>query len=218
MIMTDLAPDQVLRFLNWRYATKKFKTDAPIPDEAWSVLEQSLVLAPSSFGLQPWKFLVIDDVATREQLRKLSWNQSQVTDASKYVVLTALRTTTDDDVDRYIERSCEVRGGTPEAMKGYRDVIAGFLVSGWAAKDLFGWNARQAYIALGQLMTAAAMMGIDTCPMEGIDMAGYDELLGLKGTRFATLCACAVGYRADDDKYAGAPKVRYPHDDIIERR
>ena len=115
-------------------------------------------------------------------------------------------------------RTSEVRGTPVESLAGYRNVIADFLLKGWAAKDLFGWNARQAYIALGQFMTTASAMGIDTCPMEGIDMNGYDELLGLKETRYATLCACAVGYRSADDKYAAAPKVRYAHDEIIEYR
>ena len=216
--MTELTPEQIVERLNWRYAVKKFDADKQIPGDVWAAIEQSLLLAPSSFGLQPWKFVVVDDPELRAKLCQASWRQSQVVDADRYVVFTALRTTTDDDVDRYIARQCEVRGGEVEALKGYRDVIAGFLVKGWAAKDLFGWNARQAYLALGQMMTAAAAMGVDTCPMEGVDMAAYDELLGLKDTRYATLCACAVGYRADDDKYAGAPKVRYALDEIIEHR
>jgi nitroreductase len=215
--MTD-TPARVLARLQWRYATKKFDPSKSIPDDAWLVLEQALVLAPSSFGLQPWKFLVIDDTALRQDLRQQSWNQAQVTDACRYVVIAALRTTTEEDVDRFIERTSEVRGTSVESMQRYRDVIAGFLVKSWAANDLFGWNARQAYLALGQFMTAAAMMGIDTCPMEGIDANGYDRLLGLHGSRYATLCACAAGYRAADDKYGAAPKVRYPLDQVIERR
>ena len=216
--MIDLTPDQLLERLNWRYAVKSFDPDKKIPDDAWAAIEQSLLLAPSSFGLQPWKFLVVDDKGLRQQLKEASWNQSQVVDADRYVVFTALRTTTEEDVDRYIGRQCEVRGIPPDALKGYGDLIAGFVVKGWPAKDLFGWNARQAYIALGQMMASAAALGIDTCPMEGVDMAGYDELLGLKDTRYATLCACAVGYRADDCKYAGAPKVRFPLDEVIEHR
>lgn len=216
--MTFLTPEQVLAQLEWRYAAKKFDAAKKVPAQTWQALEQALVLAPSSFGLQPWRFLVIEDTGLRAELRKASWGQAQVTDADRYVVFTALRTTTDEDVDRFMQRTAEVRGTPVEAMAGYRNVIADFLVKGWAAKDLFGWNARQAYIALGQFMTAAAAMGVDTCPMEGIDMTAYDELLGLNGTRYATLCACAVGYRAADDKYASAPKVRYAPDELIERR
>ena len=216
--MSNLSPAEVLQQLQWRYAVKSFDSSKKIPADAWQVLEQSLVLAPSSFGLQPWKFITVTDNNLREQLRAASWNQSQVVEADHYVVFAALRTTTEDDVDRFMQRTSEVRGMSVESMAGYRNVIADFLVSGWAAKDLFGWNARQTYIALGQFMTAAAAMGIDTCPMEGIDMFGYDELLNLKDTRYATLCACAVGYRAADDKYGAAPKVRYPLDEVIERR
>jgi nitroreductase len=216
--MDNMSPEQVLEHLQWRYAVKSFDSAKKIPDDAWETLEQSLVLAPSSFGLQPWKFLIIDDQDLRAKLREASWNQAQVVQADRYVVFTALRTTTDDDVDRLMQRTSEVRGTPIENLTGYRNVIADFLLKGWAAKDLFGWNARQTYIALGQFMTAAASMGIDTCPMEGIDMNSYDELLGLKETRYATLCACAIGYRSADDKYAPAAKVRYPREAIIEHR
>ncbi|MBL9077409.1 MAG: NAD(P)H-dependent oxidoreductase [Planctomycetes bacterium] len=212
------SPDQLLRCLQWRYATKRFDPTRRIPDATWQALEQALVLAPSSFGLQPWKFVVVDDPALRTALRAQSWNQSQVTDAHRYVVIAALRTTNEHDVDRFLQRTAEVRGTPIESMAGYGKVIKDFLVKGWAAKDLFGWNARQAYIALGQLMTAAALLGVDTCPMEGIDANGYDRVLGLHGSRYATLCACALGYRAADDKYATAPKVRYAPDQVIERR
>jgi nitroreductase len=216
--MSTLSPEQALDLLQWRYAVKSFDSDKKIPDDAWETLEQSLILAPSSFGLQPWKFLIVDDKNLRVQLRDASWNQAQVIESDRYVVFAALRTTTDEDVDRFMARTSEVRGTPIENLAGYRNVIAEFLLKGWAAKDLFGWNARQTYIALGQFMTAAAAMGIDTCPMEGIDMNGYDELLGLKETRYATLCACAVGYRAANDKYAAAPKVRYARDEVIEHR
>ena len=216
--MSTLSPEQALDLLQWRYAVKSFDSGKKIPDDAWETLEQSLILAPSSCGLQPWKFLIVDDKNLRVQLRDASWKQAQVTESDRYVVFAALRTTTDEDVDRFMARTSEVRGTPIENLAGYRNVIAEFLLKGWAAKDLFGWNARQTYIALGQFMTAAAAMGIDTCPMEGIDMNGYDELLGLKETRYATLCACAVGYRAADDKYAAAPKVRYARDEVIEHR
>ncbi|MBX3462262.1 MAG: NAD(P)H-dependent oxidoreductase [Planctomycetes bacterium] len=211
-------PERLLQILRWRYATKRFDKDRRIPAPVWEALEQALVLAPSSFGLQPWKFLVVDDPALRQELRRQSWNQSQVTDADRYVVFTALRTTTEHDVERFLQRTTAVRGTPPGQLAGYGKVIVDFLQKGWAAKDLFGWNARQAYLALGQFMTAAALLGVDTCPMEGIDANGYDRALGLHGSRYATLCACAVGYRAGDDKYAAAPKVRYPADEVIERR
>ena len=97
-------------------------------------------------------------------------------------------------------------------------MIVGFLEKGWASRDLQAWNTRQVYLALGQFMTAAAMLGIDTCPMEGIDMAAYDRVLGLDDTPFTTAVACTAGHRADADKYAMAPKVRYDAAEVIEHR
>ena len=216
--MTTSTPSAVLQQLNWRYATKRFDPTRQIPAEAWAALEQSLVLAPSSFGLQPWKFFVVDTPALRQQLRAASWNQTQVTDASRYVVFAGLRTLTVADVDRYLQRQCEVRGVTMESLAGYRSMMADFVAKGWASKDLAGWNARQVYIALGQFMASAALLGVDTCPMEGIDAAAYDRILGLEGTPYAALCGCAAGYRAADDKYAAAPKVRFPAAQLIEHR
>ena len=216
--MPTTTPTDLLQQLNWRYATKRFDPNRPVPAATWAALEQSLVLAPSSFGLQPWKFLVVATPTLRQQLRAASWGQSQVTDASHYVVFTGLRTTTEADVDRFLQCQSQVRGASLESMAGYRKVLVDFLAKGWASKDLAAWNARQAYIALGQFMTAAAMLGVDTCPMEGIDMNGYDRVLGLDGTRYTTLCACAAGYRAADDKYATAAKVRFPLAEVVEHR
>ena len=209
---------ELLTQLRWRYATKRFDATRTIPADTWSALEQALLLAPSSFGLQPWKFVVATTPAVRQQLRAASWGQAQVTDASHYVVFAGLRTTTVEDVDRFLQCQSQVRGTPLESMAGYRKVLVDFLAKGWASKDLAAWNARQGYIALGQFMTAAAMLGVDTCPMEGIDMAAYDRILGLDGTRYTTLCGCAAGYRAADDKYATAAKVRFPLGEVIERR
>lgn len=209
---------ELLTQLRWRYATKRFDPQKTIAADTWSALEQALLLAPSSFGLQPWKFVVASTPAVRQQLRAASWGQSQVTDASHYVVFAGLRTTTVEDVDRFLQCQSQVRGTPLESMAGYRKVLVDFLAKGWASKDLAAWNARQGYIALGQFMTAAAMLGVDTCPMEGIDMAAYDRILGLEGTRYTTLCGCAAGYRAADDKYASAPKVRFPLGEVIEHR
>jgi nitroreductase len=204
-----------LRQLQWRYAVKKFDPNKKIPEEVWQVLEQSLVLAPSSFGLQPWLFVVVTDSAIREQLLPHSWGQRQVVDASHLVVLAINKNITPAYVDRYLARTAEVQGTPLEALQGFGNVIKEFITNPPPGLDLKEWATRQTYIALGQFMTSAAVLGIDTCPMEGIVPAKYDEILGLVGTDYATVVACPAGYRAEDDKYATKPKVRFPASEVV---
>ncbi len=212
-----MTPAKLLESLQFRYATKKFDADRKIPADIWSVLEQALLLAPSSFGLQPWKFLVIDDPALRAELAKKSWGQSQVTDASHLVVFTTRTDVTEADVDRFMSSLTEIQGRSPESLSGYRNVITGFAAN-MTPEARHAWNVRQTYIALGQFMASAAVLGIDTCPLEGLEPAGYDEVLGLTGSGYATSVACAAGYRSPEDKYASTPKARFPLAEIIEHR
>lgn len=210
--MTTVSPSSILDALQFRYATKQFDPARKIDAATWSALEQSLVLTPSSFGLQPWKFLVITDHAVREQLVEHSWGQRQVADCSHLVVM-AVRTSVDEAyIDRFIARIAEVRGVPAQSLAGYRGMMAGSL--GMMTPD---WAAKQAYIALGQFMLAAAMLGIDTCPMEGFLPAKYDEILGLSSQGLTTAVLCPAGYRAATDKYATLPKVRWAADDVIAR-
>lgn len=213
--MTPLPTSQLLEALKWRYATKKFDAQKKIPAETWAALEESLVLAPSSFGAQPWKFLVVDNAELRAKLVACSWGQTQVVEASHLVVFVFKTGLDEAHIDRYMARTAEVRGTTAEAMAPFKKVIMGSLDGARAKGFLDTWQSRQVYIALGQFMTSAALLGIDTCPMEGIEPAKYDELLGLSGTGYTTLCACPAGYRAEDDKYARTPKVRFAHEQVV---
>jgi nitroreductase len=213
--MTPIASTQLTAALDWRYATKKFDPTKKIPADVWAALEHSLVVSPSSFGLQPWKFIVVNDPAVRAKLLPFSWGQQQVVDAACHVVF-ALRQGVDvAHVDKFLSRQVEVRGGSVEALAGYRGMMTGFVEKITAAGGIDHWATKQVYIALGQFMAAAALLGVDACPMEGIDPAAYDEILGLKGSGFATVVSCSVGYRAADDKHAAAPKVRFPVADVL---
>jgi nitroreductase len=209
-----ISTTDLLAALNFRYATKAFDPARKIPSETWAAIESSLALTPSSFGLQPWKFLVIDSPEIREKLKPASWGQPQVTDASHLVVLTARTDLTQDDIDSWVARLSEVQGTPLEALAGLSGVISSFSAT-MDAPAKQAWNTRQLYIALGQLMTAAAVIGIDTCPLEGISTADYDEILGLKGSGYATAVACVLGYRSADDKYATKPKARFPEEKVI---
>ena len=213
-----LAPEELIQAQLWRYATKKFDATRKIAPEAWAALEQSLLLSPSSFGLQPWKFLVVTDPALKSRLRSVSWNQGQVEECSHLVVFTAREKMSEGDVDRLLARTAEVRQQPLEAMAAYKGMMMGHLVEGPGAATSGLWAARQAYIALGNFMTSAALLGVDTCAMEGLDAGQYDLILGLEGTGYHTVCACPAGFRAEDDVYASKPKVRFPLDEVIERK
>ncbi|MEK6257231.1 MAG: NAD(P)H-dependent oxidoreductase [Planctomycetota bacterium] len=213
--MKPVSNETVLRQLQWRHATKKFDATKAISADDWSTLEQTLVLTPSSYGLQPWKFVVITDPVTKAQLLPLSWGQRQVVDASHVVVFAIRQNLSEADIDKYLARIVEVRGGSIEALAGFRRMMVGDLLGG--AIDLNHWASLQAYIALGQFMATAAMVGIDTCPMEGIDPARYDEVLGLNELGYGTVVACVAGYRASDDKYASVAKVRFKAEDVVLR-
>jgi len=214
--MDTLTPTALVAQLQWRYATKKFDASKKIPADVWSALEESLVLTPSSFGLQPWKFIVVTDPAVKEQILTASWKQTQPVDCSHHVVFAAKNELSEADVDRFLQRQVEVRGGTLEALAGYRNVIVGFAAKGAREGWLKEWSIRQSYIAIGNFMTSAAVLGIDTCPMEGIVPEQYDKILGLEGSGYSTAVACAAGYRATTDKYATAPKVRFKAGEIIQ--
>lgn len=213
--MNPQTPDQILAALQWRYATKVFDPEKKIPEAEWKTLEESLVLTPSSFGLQPWEFVVVEDQEVREQLVEHSWNQRQVADASHLLVI-ALRTDVDESyVDRFVSRVEEVRG--EPGFTGYRDMMVGFIQN-LDEEGVKHWGKLQTYIALGQFMSVAAMMKIDTCPMEGFVAAEYDRILGFEDRRLTTAVLCPAGYRSEEDKYARLPKVRFEADDVITRQ
>jgi len=215
--MNNETTQQLLNALQWRYATKVFDATQKIPADIWQTLERALVLTPTSYGLQPYHFLVINDPAKRAELLPHSWNQKQVVDASHLVVFTARTKVTDADVAKLIQRTSNIRKIPAESLNFYRDLMLGDVVNGPRGKTAHEWAARQAYIALGNLMTCAAVLGVDACPMEGLNPAEYDRVLGLNGSGYATVVACALGYRAANDKYASLPKVRYETNELVQQ-
>lgn len=210
------SPENLLKTLHWRYATKKFDPTRKIPEETWQVLEQSLLLSPSSFGLQPWKFLVVNNPEVRQTLLGASWNQSQVVDASHLVVFAAKQEVQEADVDRYVNRMAEVQQTSVDALQGFSGMVKGYLEHPPFPLDVAEWTKRQTYVALGFFMTAAAMLGVDTCPMEGFEPAKYDEVLGLSEQGYTAAVLCPAGYRAEDDKSASRPKIRFRFEDVVQ--
>lgn len=204
---------QLVDSYNWRYAVKKFDSTKRIDSETWAAIEKSLVLTPSSFGLQPWKFIVISSPENKAKLPAISWNQTQPGDCSHMVVFAARKALDEAYLDAFLASTAKMRNVPVESLAGYRKVILGFL-QGTAGRHL-AWSSNQTYIALGQLLASAAMLGVDACPMEGIVAAEYDKLLGLDGSDYTTVVGCALGFRHTDDHYAAQPKVRFDASEMI---
>ena len=215
--MSFINQKQLLDQLNWRYATKQFDPNKKINAQDWSALEDALLLTPSSGGLQPWKFIVVTDSAVRAKLLPASYGQAQIKDASHLVVFAAKQNFSEADVDSHIKHLAEVQGVSIDALSPLRNMLVGGIVQAMDAKGRDAWARNQAYIALGNLLTSAALLGIDACPMEGFDRPQYDEVLGLPAQGFATAVIATVGYRLPTDKYANAPKVRFPKEQIFGR-
>lgn len=212
-LMPDLTPSTLIERLAWRYAVKQFDSNRRIPAETWNAIEQSLIMAPSSFGLQPWRFLVITDSKIKDQLPPISWHQTQPRDCSHMVVLTARKSLDEAYVERFIQSVADTRAVPRENLNGYRNAILKSVLD--SEGQHLQWNSRQVYIALGQLMMAAAIVGVDSCPMEGIDTHEYDKMFQLMDSNYTTIVTCALGYRSNSDKYATAAKVRFPKSEVV---
>ncbi len=215
--MNPIEPSLLLDQLRWRYATKAFDPERRIPEELWSKLQDVLILTPSSYGLQPWKFIVITKPELKEDLVEAAYGQRQVADCSHLVVLTAVTHLGEADIDRWIETIHAVQGRPPEALAGYRNMMVSDLVNGPRSENIPAWAKLQCYIALGNFMTSAALLGIDTCPMEGFIPSRVDAILGLEPDALTTAVLCPAGYRSPNDKYATMPKARYAEADLIRR-
>ncbi len=205
---------ELLQALNWRYATKTFDATKKVPDDVFANILEAARLAPSSYGLELWKFVVVDSVELRAKVREVAWNQGQVTDASHLVVLCRQATATADDVEKFVKYTAEVRGMEVSMLDGYKQMMLGD-VPNRTEENKAAWMGKQVYIALGFLMAAAAEAGVDTCPMEGFDPAKVDEILGLEARGLKSVVLCAVGYRSAEDKYGMAKKVRKPASEVI---
>jgi nitroreductase len=213
-----LAPAALVAAQARRYSAKKFDPSREIPDPVWSALERALVYSPSSSGLQPWRFVILSDRARRETLVPLSFNQRQVADSSHLVIFQAKEKLDHAHLDRWVRRLGEVRGLPWERQASQKERLAKQLIEApQPGFDPLEFAKRQVYIALGNFLSAAALLGIDTCPMEGFQPEAYDKELGLEGSGFRSVVLAAAGYGAADDANAHAPKTRFPQEDVILR-
>ena len=200
--------------LNWRYATKKFDAAKKVSKKDLENLLEATSLSASSYGLQPYEILVVEDNEIRSKLQPAAWGQSQITEASHLIVLANQSTFGEELVDDYLSNVSETRNIPTKDLQGYADFMKSKLLP-MSESAKATWTARQTYIALGNLLSAAADLKIDTCPMEGFDNAQFNELLGLKEKGLNAAVLVAVGYRSEEDSTQHYKKVRKSKSDLI---
>ncbi|OMQ11930.1 NAD(P)H-dependent oxidoreductase [[Flexibacter] sp. ATCC 35103] len=200
--------------LNWRYATKKFDATKKISTEDLNTLKEAVRLAASSYGLQPYKVIIVENPEIREQLKAAAYGQTQITDASQLFVFANDLNAGAESVDAYIKNISETRGVPVDALAGFADMMKGTIANlSQDAKNI--WTAKQTYIALGTLLSAASELKIDATPMEGFNPAAFNEILGLDKLGLNASVIATVGYRHDEDDAQHYKKVRKSHEELF---
>jgi nitroreductase len=200
---------------NWRYATKKFNSEKKISNSDLEILKEAIQLSSSSYGLQPYKVLIIENEEIRKQLQPASWGQSQITDASHLLVFASVTNVDAEYITHYAENMAKTRNIPFDSVKGYADFMIGNIASLTPEKQII-WAQKQAYLALGNLLNAAAELKIDVTPMEGFLPEQYNEILGLKEKGLHATLVATIGYRHDEDETQHYAKVRKPITELFE--
>ena len=198
----------IITALNWRYATKKFDNNKKLSFQQVEQIKEILRLTPSSFGLQPWKFVIIEDQKIQDALVKHSWWQTQISEASHVIVLCRRNNIDENLVQEYINSMIQTTEASAKDLEGYKNMILGFLQNK-TLEQIEVWSNKQIYIALGNIITALAIAKIDSCPMEWFFAEKYDEILKLWEKELSSVVVLPVGYRAKDDHHAQRQKVRF---------
>lgn len=205
---------ELINNAKWRYATKQFDATKKVSEENIELLKEAISLAPTSYGLQAFKVLVVTNQELKDKMSAAAWGQSQVKDASHVFVFAGYAGVSEDHIDEYINLKADLSGIDAEQLKGYADFMKNSIGNMPADMQTI-WNSKQTYIALGNLMLAAAELKIDTCPMEGFAGDQIDEILGLPEMGLHAALLCPVGYRHEDDASQHAPKVRKSNNDLF---
>ena len=198
----------------WRYATKKFDASKKVSASDLETLKEAIQLSTSSYGLQLYKVFIIENPEVRSQLQPASWGQSQIVDASHLLVFTNIVDVKESDIDAYVQNFADTRGLSVEDLKGYSDFMKSKIVP-LPVEQKAVWTSKQTYLALGNLLNAAAELKIDVTPMEGFEPEKYNEILGLKALGLNASLVAAVGYRHEEDATQHYVKVRKPKQELF---
>lgn len=205
---------QILEALQWRYATKKFDATRHLTAEKVALIKNAFNLTASSFGLQPVKLLVIRDQKLQDELVSVSMNQQQVSDASHVLVFCIEKNIDKSYIEAYFDNVKKTRDTPDEILKPFRDYLYGHFEKE-SIEAIENWATKQAYLAMGNLLTICAIEKIDACPMEGFDSESYDTLLNLSEKGLSSVLVMPIGYRAADDMFANFKKVRKTLSDAV---
>lgn len=207
--MSDFITNQ-----KWRYATKKFDASKKISNEDFETLKEAIQLSTSSYGLQPYKILIIDNPELRAQIQPAAWGQSQIVDASHLLVFANITNFGAKEIDDYINLLAETRGITAESVQGYADFMK-MKITALTEEQRNIWTAKQTYLALGNLLNAAAELKIDVTPMEGFEPEKVNEILSLKEKGLNASLLATIGYRHEEDATQLYAKVRKPKNELF---
>lgn len=199
---------------NWRYATKKFDASKKIATQDLEILKEAIRLSASSYGLQPYKILIIENPEIRAKLQPVAWGQSQVVDASQLIVFANITNFGDTEIDDFIKNMTETRGITTESLQGYADFMKS-KISTLPEDQRNVWTSKQVYIALTNLMNAAAELKIDVTPMEGFETEKFNEILGLDKLGLNAAVIATIGYRHEEDATQNYAKVRKSNEQLF---
>lgn len=215
MIQDYTTNEQILKALNWRYATKVFDKNKKVTDKDIHTILESARLSPSSVGSEMWKFFVIENEETRKKLREASFDQPKVTDASHLVIITYRTDVEENMTKERLERTAKIQNQKIEELGGLNKMLLGGLNNKLKDGSLESWARAQSYIPLGIMILTASLLGIDNGPMEGFQSEKVDEILGLKEKNLKSVTMLALGYRGDD-LASTRPKVRRDFEEVVD--
>lgn len=199
---------------NWRYATKKFDTTKKVSTEDLKTLKEAIRLSASSYGLQPYKVFIIENPELRAKIQPVAWGQSQIVDASQLIVFANMTNFSDADIDASLSLTTETRGLPADALNGYGDFMKSKI--GALSEEVRNiWTSKQTYLALGNLLNAAAELRIDVTPIEGFEPSKVNEILGLAGLGLNASVLATIGYRHEDDATQNYAKVRKSNEELF---
>lgn len=204
--------NSVIKALKFRHACKKFNPQKKISDSDLDLIIEAACLSPTSFGMEAWKFLVVRSKELRQKLRPACWDQAQITDASHLVVILARPGLIDPDSD-YVRQNFLRRKLPEDATSAYIERYKWYMDTEVHPRmSAYAWCAKQCYIGLANIMTTAAFLGIDSCPMEGFEKDRVEDILGIDREQFQVAVLVALGYRAGEQ----TPRLRHARENLVE--